>query len=78
MKERVTLTLDPDVVAQAKQLAFARKTNFSALVEELLRNAAGAPQEDIVNKWSGKFRAAESDKSDAKLLALRAKYKLDR
>ncbi|MGH8726680.1 MAG: DUF6364 family protein [Burkholderiales bacterium] len=37
MKTRVTITLDPDVHAHAKQVARARRTTVSGLIEEFFR-----------------------------------------
>lgn len=43
MKSRVTITLDPDVHAHAKQVARARRTTVSGLIESFLRSAVAAP-----------------------------------
>jgi hypothetical protein len=43
MKSRVTITLDPDVHARAKQTARARRTTLSGLIESFLRSPAAAP-----------------------------------
>jgi hypothetical protein len=43
MKSRVTITLDPDVHARAKQAARARRTTVSGLIESFLRSPAAAP-----------------------------------
>ena len=43
MKSRVTITLDPDVHARAKQVARARRTTVSGLIESFLRLSAAAP-----------------------------------
>jgi hypothetical protein len=43
MKSRVTITLDPDVHARAKQAARARQTTVSGLIEAYLRSPAAAP-----------------------------------
>jgi hypothetical protein len=43
MKSRVTITLDPDVHARAKQAAHARRTTVSGLIESFLRSPAAAP-----------------------------------
>ncbi len=40
MKTRVTITLDPDVHARAKQVARARRTTVSGLIEAFLRSPA--------------------------------------
>lgn len=43
MKSRVTITLDPDVHARAKQAARTRRTTVSGLIESYLRSQAAAP-----------------------------------
>ena len=43
MKSRVTITLDPDMHARAKQTARARRTMVSGLIEAFLRSSAAAP-----------------------------------
>ncbi len=54
MKTRVTITLDPEVHARAKQVARARRTTVSGLIEAFLRSpdAAGAGG-SLVDKMLG-------------------------
>lgn len=80
MKTRVTITLDPEVVRKAKTVAQARRTNLSALVEDLLRQTAteAAPRSTkFTRKWAGKFEAREPDGRDELLEALRRRHGLD-
>ncbi len=42
MKARVTITLDPEVHARAKELARARRTTVSGLIEAFLRSSDAA------------------------------------
>lgn len=42
MKARVTITLDPEVHARAKQVARARRTTVSGLIEAFLRSPESA------------------------------------
>lgn len=79
MKTRVTLTLDPEIVRQAKNVARVRQTNLSALVEDMLRTTAQqgiAQRPNFSKKWGGKFSARPSDGSDELLDALKARYDL--
>lgn len=80
MKERVTVTLDPQVVERAKKLAFTQKTNLSALVEKLLRTAVvpGQSESDFVTRWAGKLSLAPSEKDDMRMKRLKEKYKLSK
>lgn len=78
MKSRVTITLDPEVVRKAKAVARARRTNLSALVEELLRQTTehAAPRPRFSRKWAGKLELRESDGRDELLEALKQRYGL--
>jgi len=79
MKTRITLTMDPEVVRRAKKLAYARKTNVSALIEGFVREAPLAgekKQRPFARRWAGKFRVATSTAPDARLDALKARYHL--
>ena len=42
MKTRVTITLDPEVLACAKEIARARRTTVSGLIETFLRSPEAA------------------------------------
>jgi hypothetical protein len=80
MKSRITLTIDPEVARRAKRIAHARRTNVSALVEDLVRNAslsASNSQVSFVDKWTGKLRLKKSDRSDTLLVALKKRYGLE-
>ncbi len=78
MKTRVTITMDPTLVAQAKSLAVARRTNLSAFFEELVRRASASehPQPRFSQKWLGKVQAKSADPHDELLTALQAKHGL--
>lgn len=78
MKTRLTVTIDPEVLERAKKLAYARKTNVSALVEELLRSSPiSSPTEpDFAARWAGKFSVAPTRADDERMKALKAKFKL--
>jgi hypothetical protein len=72
--------MDPTIARKAKQLAHARGTNVSALIEGLVRAAPGASSasEPFAKRWAGKFRVAESRKPDPRLTALKERYHLDK
>jgi hypothetical protein len=77
MKARLTVTLDPTIVRKAKALALSRDTNFSALIETLLR-ADIANEMSIkslfAKKWQGKLKLRELVDDDVRAHALIAKY----
>jgi hypothetical protein len=73
MKERLTVTLDPVVVRKAKALALSRDTNFSALIETLLRlDIANEGRVSFTKKWAGKLTARSG--RDERTRALLGKY----
>jgi len=79
MKSRITLTMDPDVAKRARKIAHARKTNVSALIEDLVRNAsvtAARQEPPFVEKWTGKLRVRKPKSADPKLEALKKRYDL--
>jgi hypothetical protein len=79
VKTRVTITLDPGVVRRAKTVARSRKTNLSALVEDLLKRTAErgiAPRASFAHKWAGKLTLRESVGKDDLLDAMKARYDL--
>ena len=79
MKNRVTLTIDPEVAGKAKKIAHARKTSVSALVEDLIRKTPVPTrlQKDFVETWAGKFRVRKSSRPDPRLEYLKKRYGLD-
>lgn len=80
MKTRITLTVDPTVSHRAKDVARRQGISLSALVERLLREAAGpAPKTRTLSfseRWRGKMELAEPQEERA--ARLHAKYKLTR
>jgi hypothetical protein len=78
MKDRVTLTLDPDTVGRAKKIAHERKTTVSALVEELIRGTpiSGELERDFVDTWTGKLKLRNSSGHDSRFTYLKKKYGL--
>jgi hypothetical protein len=78
MKDRVTLTIDPEIVSRAKRIAHQRKTTVSALVEDLIRQTpiSAKLEEDFVEKWAGKLRVRKPAGHDARFEHLKKKYGL--
>ena len=76
MKTRVTITLDPGLLREARAVARLRKTTLSALIEELLeqvtRHDAVHPA-SFTRKWTGKFDLRQPD-GDPLLGALTDRY----
>jgi hypothetical protein len=81
MKNRITITLDPDVIRHGKLMARARDTSLSSLIENLLREQ-GRPESrqwaaSFSKRWRGKLTLRE-DSADELLRVLKAKHGLDR
>ena len=80
MKARITLTIDPEVAKRAKRIAHTRRTNVSALIEDLVRNAsvsASKQRPSFVDKWTGKLRLRKAHGPDPLLDALKKRYDLE-
>ena len=78
MKTRVTITLDPGLLREARAVARLRRTTLSALIEELLEQTIRHDALHPVNfsqKWAGKFDLRLSGR-DPLLGVLKDKYGL--
>ena len=79
MKNRLSLTIDPKVVRQAKRVAKKRNTSLSALVEQLLAIESSdmvkpEPTKPFSQRWKGKLKIASKNETRFKKLA--AKHQL--
>jgi hypothetical protein len=81
MKERITITLDPEVIQHGKRVARARETSFSGLIEDLLRLQERPGQSrrsgSFSRRWRGRL-ALREDVTDELLQEMKAKHGLDR
>ena len=75
MKQKLTITLDAELVPWAKQYAEAKGISLSSLIEQALRELADEEVPTFADKWRGKFRAAERE-NDSRYDALSKKYLL--
>jgi hypothetical protein len=66
---KLTLTVDEQVIAKAKEHAAARGTSISALVEEYLNFIVNPPKPDsptpILDQWCGVLEGAYPDAESA-------------
>jgi hypothetical protein len=72
--------MDPDIARKAKQIAHARRTSVSALIEDLLRATSISPRKKNVSfadKWTGKLRLRTPEKPDPRFEALKKRYGLN-
>ena len=79
MKERVTVTVDRDLIIQAKRFAHRRGTSLSGLVENSLKaSIILVPRLDgsFVDRWAGKFEVRSAESHDLRLKALISKHDL--
>ena len=72
MKQKLTLTVDPEVVVAAKRYARSRGVSLSALIEQRLREEMLGAEPSFASRWRGRFRPAERD--DPRYEALARKY----
>lgn len=81
MKNRLSLTVDPQVTHRAKRYARSKNKSLSALVEELLeevssadRTEAASQKTSFSDRWAGKLSV--SRKEESRYLQLAEKYDL--
>ena len=72
MKQKLTITVDADLLPIAKRYARSQGVSLSSLIEKALRETAGEYDLSFSAKWRGKFKAAERD--DPRYEALANKY----
>ena len=61
MKQKLTVTIEADLIPRAKRYARSQGVSLSALVEESLRSVAGDEEPTFVARWQGRFRLAGTD-----------------
>lgn len=72
MKQKLTVTVDPEVLVAAKRHARSRGVSLSALIERVLREEAVGGEPSFASRWKGRLRAAGRD--DPRYDALARKY----
>lgn len=72
MKQKLTITVDADLLPLAKRYARSQGVSLSSLIEQSLREVAGAPTPSFATRWRGQFQAAARD--DPRYTALAKKY----
>jgi len=79
MKERITVTVDRDLVVRAKRLAHHQGTSLSGLVENSLQASLASrarPAGSFVERWAGTFSVREAGDHDMRLKGLKSKHGL--
>lgn len=72
MKQKLTVTIDSQLIPVAKRFARSRGESLSSLIEKSLREVVGDESRSFASRWRGQFRVAEHD--DARFAALAHKY----
>lgn len=73
MKQKLTITVDAELLPIAKRYARSRGVSLSSLIEQSLRQVTAGDAQSFASRWRGKFRAAERE-GDPRYDALARKY----
>ena len=73
MKQKLTVSIDAELLTVVKRYARAGGVSLSSLVEQSLRDMAGENRPSFSSRWRGKFRAAGHEE-DPRYDALAKKY----
>jgi hypothetical protein len=71
MKSKLTLTIDKDLIPQAKRYAETRGDSLSGLVEKALQEITQTDETPFSQQWRGKFKASRRASTRYKRLARR-------
>jgi len=71
MKTKLTLTIDEDLIPQAKRYAEARRDSLSGLVEKALQDLTQTQEISFSKRWRGKFKASRRSSTRYKALSRR-------
>ena len=72
MKTKLTVTIDEDLIPEAKRCARVRGISLSQLIEDSLREMSARARPAFSKRWRGRFRPA--DRSDERYRQLASKY----
>lgn len=75
VKQRLTITVDAEVLPAAKRYARSRSVSLSSLVEQSLREMAADRSASFTERWAGKFAPA-GRQGDPRYEYLARKYDL--
>ena len=73
MKQKLTITVDAELLSVARRYARSRGVSLSSLVERSLRKMVEEHEPSFASRWRGKFRAAGRE-GDPRYDALVKKY----
>ncbi len=72
MKTKLTITIDEDLVPQAKLYAASRGVSLSHVIEQALRAMSVEQAGSFAERWRGRFRS--TGRKDPRYRALAKKY----
>ena len=72
MKQKLTITVDGELVPMAKRYARSRGVSLSSLIETELRDLLSGEAPSFASRWRGEFEPAERE--DPRYEALARKY----
>ena len=72
MKKKLTVTVDAELLPVAKRYARSRGVSLSSIIEQSLRELAGAETLSFSARWRGQLQVAHRD--DPRFEALSRKY----
>lgn len=72
MKQKLTITVDSELVPIAKRYAKSQGVSLSSLIEQSLKEATAGNELPFGSRWRGKFKPAE--RGDARYETLAKKY----
>ena len=73
MKTKLTVTVDEEILPRAKEVAAARGTSLSQLVENMLRELAAERRPSFSERWRGRLEL-DAQEGDPRYQALVEKY----
>ena len=69
MKQKLTITVDAELVPIAKRYARSRGVSLSSIIEEALREATENQAPSFTSRWRGRFQPAERNAPRYDMLA---------
>jgi len=72
MRTKLTVTIDEELLPEAKRRARSLGMSLSRLIESALRALASEERDPFSRRWRGRFRAAH--RKDERYVALAKKY----
>ena len=69
MKQKLTITVDGELLLRARQYARSRGVSLSSLIEGSLRELAAEDAPSFASRWRGRFEVARRDDDRHRALA---------